>query len=254
MKNKFTALSLGWGVQTFTLACMAALGEIEMPDIAIYADVYYEKKSTYDFINKWEGWLIEKGLKIKTVSINKKIVDGVWEGRFIPLYTYDIHGKAGKAFRSCTGRWKIEPIRKWLQLNRNKALVDLWIGISLDEYKRMKDSDVKYITNKYPLIEMKMTRSDCKNWLLRHNLDIPPRSACWYCPFQDQASWRYTQTIAPDFHNAILLDRQIRNARSPMELYLHPSRKPLEEIDFRTMEEMGQTRLWDEECAGLCGV
>ena len=241
-------------MQSFTLAAMAALGEIEKPDVAIHADTYYEKYTTYQFINKWEDWLIDRGLNIASVHEKKSVVDGVWDGKFIPAFTFNGDGNKGQAFRTCTGRWKITPIRRWLQANRNNQPVELWLGISLDEFQRMNESKVKYITNRYPLIEMQMTRKDCEQWLINKGMEIPPKSACWFCPFQDQNSWRYTQSLALDFHNAILLDRQIRNKRKPIELYLHPSRKPLEEVDFRTLEEMGQMRLWDEECSGLCGV
>ena len=36
--NPLKILSLGWGVQSWTLAAMAALGEIPMPDYAVHAD------------------------------------------------------------------------------------------------------------------------------------------------------------------------------------------------------------------------
>jgi hypothetical protein len=61
------------------------------------------------------------------------------------------------------------------------GIVQQLLGISLDEYQRMKQSDVQYIQNQYPLIDKRMTRSDCKQWLLSHGLPIPPRSACVFC-------------------------------------------------------------------------
>lgn len=36
-------ISLGWGVQSFTLAAMAALDEIEPVDFAVHADTTEEK-------------------------------------------------------------------------------------------------------------------------------------------------------------------------------------------------------------------
>jgi hypothetical protein len=46
----------------------------------------------------------------------------------------------------------------------------------------------------------------------------------------------------------------LRDKRPPFEIYLHPSRKPLETIDFRTEEEKGQSTFWDQECQGMCGI
>ncbi len=55
------ALSLGWGVQSFTLAAMAALGEIEQPDVAIHADTTHESRDTYQFAREWIPWLEARG-------------------------------------------------------------------------------------------------------------------------------------------------------------------------------------------------
>ena len=39
--------------------------------------------------------------------------------------------------------------------------VEMWLGISTDEAIRMKDSRDRWITNRYPLIEVGMSRRDC---------------------------------------------------------------------------------------------
>jgi len=39
------------------------------------------------------------------------------------------------------------------------------------------------------------------------------------------------------------------------KLYLHRSLQPLKEIDFRSLEDMGQQVLeFGDECEGMCGV
>ena len=35
---------------------------------------------------------------------------------------------------------------------------------------------------------------------------------------------------------------------------MHRSLKPLRDVDFRTMEEMGQLNFFTDECEGMCGV
>jgi len=40
-------LSLGWGVQSMTIAVMAALGDIEPVDYAIHSDTTHERTDTY---------------------------------------------------------------------------------------------------------------------------------------------------------------------------------------------------------------
>ena len=142
-------------------------------------------------------------------------------------------------------------IRMFLQ---NGDAVEQWIGISLDEWQRMKDSDVKYITHRWPLIEKKMTRADCVKWLVSHNLEVPPKSACTFCPFHETAEWRRIQNNPHDWKEAVDIDKKIRFARPGYETYIHPSRRPLEEVDLRTETEKGQLSLWDSECNGICGV
>lgn len=43
MNNNYKALSLGWGRQSFALAAMAALDEIERPNVCIHADTTMEE-------------------------------------------------------------------------------------------------------------------------------------------------------------------------------------------------------------------
>jgi len=248
-------LSLGWGVQSFTLAAMAALGVIEMPDVAIHADTMHEFSGTYRFAEKLTPWLEERGLRVVVVvaTHEKKNIIDKWGGMQLPAFTQGRYGN-GQIRRQCTHEWKIRPMRQWLQKNRNKQPIEMWLGISTDEGIRMRHSDVKYITNYYPLIEMGMSREDCKDWLVGHDIDVPPRSACVFCPFHNTQEWRYIKASQIDWNEAVRVDQMIRTTRPPDWLYIHPSRKPLENVDFRTMEEKGQMRLWDEECTGICGV
>lgn len=245
-------LSLGWGVQSFTLAAMVALGELEPIDAAIHADTTHEASGTYEFICNYTPWLFRRGIRVVTVSDAQPLTIVASSNTDIPAFTATDSRNGGMLRRQCTESWKIRPMRKWLQANRNGRTVEQWIGISLDEYQRMKDSDVKYITHRWPLIERRMTRSDCRMWLLDHGLDIPPKSACVFCPYHDKRAWH--DMVGLDWQKAVEVDEAIRKVRPPYDLFLHPSRQPLRMVDFSTPEENGQMPLWNEECSGLCGV
>jgi len=247
------AISLGWGVQSFTLAAMSALGELPRVGVAIHADTTHEASGTYAFAAKWTPWLKERGVRVVAVINDRRYIDA-WGTVSIPAFAVDGISK-GQLRRQCTGHWKIEPIRRWLQANRNKQPVELWLGVSTDEALRMKPSRVKYITHRSPLIELGMSRHDCKLWLQAHSLEIPPKSACVFCPFHDQAEWRELKISGNgDWEKAVAVDRAIRKARPPYDLFVHPARIPLEEVDVRNLEDRGQLRLWDEECDGYCGL
>jgi hypothetical protein len=238
---------------------MAALGDIEPVDAAIHADTGYEAEWTYRFAEKWAPWLEERGVKVITANNdNSQISISRGGGKiYIPAYTNGAYGNKtesqGQLRRQCTIRWKIQPIRRWLQTNRNEERVTQLIGISTDEWQRMKDSDVKYITNAWPLIEKRMSRKDCEKYLNDHSIEIPHKSACYFCPYHNTAGWiEIMHSI--DAKKAIEIDKIIRNARKGFTVYVHPARKPLEDIDFRTLQEKGQMELWDAECSGICGV
>lgn len=251
------ALSLGWGIQSFTMVAMSALGDLPLVDVAIHADTTHERSETYEFAARWAPWLEEQGIHVVTAQDKSPriITDRVGGEIFIPAFTKDSSSNGGQLRRQCTGRWKIAPIRRWLQTNRNKESVELWIGISLDEALRMKPSNVKYITHRWPLIEKRMTRNDCVNWLRAHDLEVPPKSSCVFCPFHDMATWRELKMSGNgNWEKAVEVDELIRKARPPYDLFVHPARKPLVEVDVRNQEDKGQLRLWDEECTGYCGL
>jgi hypothetical protein len=242
-------ISLGWGVQSFTLAAMAALGEVESVDVAIHVDTTHEKSWTYEFAARWTPWLEEHGVRVVTVWPNK--FDDVI---MIPAFTQSDSGR-GQLRRQCTGHWKIVPMRRWLQVNREKQPVEQWIGISTDESLRMKSSDVQYITHRWPLIELGMSREDCERWLEDHGLEVPFKSACVFCPYQSKGMWQKVKASGNgDWTSAVKFDKAIRKVRPPFDLYIHQARKPLDQIDMRTEQEKGQIDLFSEECYGICGV
>lgn len=249
-------LSLGWGIQSFTLAAMSALGELEPVDAVIHADTTHESRLTYEFADRWRFWLEERGINVVTVKNTKKVITEIADSanNAVHIPAYANNDNKGQMQRHCTSDWKIANIRRWLQANRSGEQVEQWLGISLDEFQRMKPSDVKYITTRWPLIEKKMTRADCVKWLETHGLEVPPKSACTFCPYHNTAEWRRIKNTPEDWTEAVAVDNAIRKARPPYDLFVHPSRKPLEEVDLRTDEEKGQLSLWDAECSGFCGV
>jgi hypothetical protein len=173
----------------------------------------------------------------------------------MPLFARTFTGKTSQLKRQCTGEYKIEPIiRKTRELVGRKRgtrrirppFVEMWIGISADERPaRCKPSREPWITNRWPLRELGMTRRDCERWLLeRHRLRVP-KSACVGCPYHDDRLWREIKLHRPDeWAEAVAFDRAIR--RLPMvqgEAYVHRSCVPLDEVDLRTPAEKGQLTL-----------
>lgn len=242
-------LSLGWGVQSFTLAAMVALGKLEPVDYAVHADTSYESSLTGAFAEKWTGWLEDHGVKVITLRQDNPIVVGN-NGCMIPAYT-----EFGQSHRQCTKAWKVMPVRRFLSselkangLTKKPESVEMWIGISLDEFCRARTSDVKYIKQRYPLLELGMTRNDCKKFLLDNGLEVPTKSSCIFCPFHSKKDWQFIKSIETDFQKAVEVDRLIRNVPNRPTLWVHNSLTPLENVDLRTPEEQGQMHL-SESCS-----
>ena len=170
----------------------------------------------------------------------------------------------GQLNRSCTHRWKIVTMRRWLQKYRRVEdwegnllgvrPVEQWLNISMDEWQRAKDSDVKYITNRFPLIEKRMTRNDCINDLERHGIEVPPKSSCTFCPFHNRAAWREMKAEdGADWREAVSVDEALRKVRPPFDLFLHTDRIPLIEVDLRTPTDHGHLDFWQSTCdSGYC--
>lgn len=265
-------ISLGAGVQSTTLALMAAHGEITpMPDCAIFADTGWEPKAVYEHL----AWLRSDNVlpfPVHVVSIGN-IREHLFassgprrKGRFAaaPWFIRNPDGSQGIGRRQCTKEFKIEPLikkqRELLGYAPRKRIpagsMSVWIGISLDEAMRVKPAFNAWQVNRWPLIEQRMHRHDCLRWLERKGYPTPPKSACIGCPFADNARWRELRDNSPDeWNDAVEVDREIRHAfRMKGEQYMHRSMKPLDEVDLSTAEDRGQLNLFNNECEGLCGV
>ncbi|MDP2728852.1 MAG: hypothetical protein Q8P59_15085 [Dehalococcoidia bacterium] len=222
---------------------MMALDEHPRADLLIFADTHHEGEGTYDFARQWTPWLGEHGLTVVTVEGKRtEVVREDWgDGSvLIPAFTVDSEtGAEGQIRRQCTHDWKITPIRHWIreELSRQSrkaapGAVECWQGISLDEALRMRTSDVKYLTNVYPLVDLRMTRMDCIQWLEARGLPIPPKSACTFCPFKSVVAWRELKRQGGvDWQEAVEVDEAVREKRKVQHglLYVHPARKPLSE-------------------------
>ena len=266
-------ISLGAGVQSTTMALMAAHGEIgPMPDCAIFADTGWEPKAVYDHLN----WLMSDNVLPFPVHIISKgsIRDmltqrGGHEFSSAPFFIKHPDGTMGMGSRQCTGDYKIKPLRKKMRALLNKGnreriapgSVEMWIGISTDEAGRVKPSGAKWLVNHWPLISAGMSRQDCLNWMDARGYPRPPKSACIGCPFHNDAAWREMKETDPvSWADAVDADRAIRsgavtqNGKIRGEQYMHRSGKPLDDVDLDTAEDHGQLNFFINECEGMCGV
>jgi hypothetical protein len=134
--------------------------------------------------------------------------------------------------------------------------VEQLIGISLDEYGRMRTSDVAYITNVYPLVERRITRADCVRWLENHGYSVPRKSSCIACPLRHAAEWREIRDDPESWADAVDFDergRRVRDRTRRQEVFVHRLAVPLSEADLRSEQDKGQLEMFDSDgCGVLC--
>jgi hypothetical protein len=254
-------ISLGAGVQSTTMALMAAHGEIgPMPDAAIFADTGDEPGPVYDQVK----WLIET-LPFP-VHVARKSEERLGDAQMTDSEArVPWHKDGGMLQRQCTRNWKIDVLRRKIRdvlgtgprsyIAPNS--VEAWIGISTDEAYRVSPSRIRFIVNRHPLIEKRLNRGDGKAWLDRKGYPIPPKSSCVFCPYRRDDQWRDLKQNDPaGWARACEVDEALRSpagiAKFKVKTFAHRSLLPLALAPIESNE--GQLNLFLNECEGMCGV
>lgn len=268
---RLRVISLGAGVQSTTLALMAARGEIgPMPDCAIFADTGAEPLAIYKHLDWLEKELPFPVYRVSAGNLRDEIMGAMAGknrmGARPPFFTLS----GGMLNRQCTQDFKIIPIvrkvRELLGVKKGQRgpkepVVEQWIGISMDEAVRMKPSRLRFIKHRWPLIEKEMHRRHCLTWCKERQYPKPAKSACTFCPYTDNARWRDMKANDPaSFADAVAIDKTIRagmpGPKRPRggAWFVHRDRVPLDEVDLSTAEDRGQINMFNNECEGMCGV
>lgn len=269
-------LALGAGVQSSALALMASRKEPGIPevDVAIFADTQWEPKAVYEHLDWLEKQLAFPVIRTTFGDLGKATRENMTEHGYkyceIPVFLRDYStGKIMMTSRNCTDRYKIRPMRKAMReemRRRGAKKVVQMFGISTDEYTRMRDSDAKFITNSYPLIDNNFSRADCLAWFEeRYPGRTLPRSACLGCPYHSDREWMRIATGSPDeFKATVELEADMRktyvhhNGGKETTPFFHSSARPLDEVmdDLLSIQSLPfeEEGLWGAECAGVCGV
>jgi len=193
-------LSFGGGVNS--VALMVLLVRERLPfDGAIFADTGGEVPETYAYLEIARNYLKDAGVPFTVVAKRgKTLYDTAWERRVIP----------SAMWRWSTRDFKVTPI-----LRHYRALgghVNQYLAIAWDEIERMKSSRVDYVTNLFPLVERRLTRADCEALIQDAGLPLPPRSACYFCPFNSVDRWRWLFERYPElYERAIALEEHSKH-------------------------------------------
>jgi len=140
-----------------------------------------------------------------------------------------------RAYRSCTDKWKKRPLESYY---KDPAII--YLGIAYDERHRVKLYERGGFTYEYPLVDEKITRKGCIELIEDAGLKLPPKSGCYFCPFQSKQSWIKLCKDHPEhYQKAIELEELSPN------IDLYP--KGLRWLHGRIDENLEQTTLVDED-------
>lgn len=275
-QTPLVVLSLGAGVQSSTLALMAVHGQLDpMPDCAIFANTHAEP----DYVYEWLDWLeTQLPFPLHRVSHGNLYADVMAvkgdATRFAaaPFFTESDNG-GGRLRRQCTNEYKIQPLiqamRRLVGLKKHQraakgvTLAIQYIGISTDEFMRVKPARVPWLEHRWPLIDKGMSREDCLAWLEQHDYPWPNKSACTFCPYHDDATWQWMRDHDPQgWQQAVEVDEAIRGGvrGTTQKLFVHRSLTPLNQAVFSARAtnkgELLSTGAdeFNNECEGMCGI
>jgi hypothetical protein len=148
--------------------------------------------------------------------------------------------------------------------SEHEPVAEVGLGISLDEMQRVKpnmDPDTIYWkVNTHPLIfevPRPLTRQDCMNIITDAGLPVPPKSACWFCPYHRLSKWQAMRQNEPLlFWKAAALEAFLNERRKGLgmdEVWFTRLLIPLAQATTAYKQESLFSEE-DEECEGYCFV
>tara|TARA_R110002020_G_C16058644_1_gene755262 strand:- start:62 stop:733 length:672 start_codon:yes stop_codon:yes gene_type:complete len=167
-------------------------------DEILFSDTGSEKPETYQylkFLTEKKGW----NIKVINDHYGKSLYDYYLEKKTYP----------SRVFRTCTDKFKIRPLRRYLRKKYGKKeSFEMTVFISFEEYHRMKTSDVNYQILNYPLVMDKINRDHCIKIIKDSGYPIPLKSGCYMCPFNTRGDWSKLKVNHPDlFEKSLKLEK-----------------------------------------------
>ena len=206
-------LSFGAGVNSVALYLLMEKMGIEFE--AIFVDHGADNPETYEYLSYFVG----TGRAITTLypARNVRATGKTYQNLFD--FSWDKEMVPSMRRRWCTADFKIAPIEKYIE-----TPCFMHLGIDAGEAKRAKMNSTKGVESRWLLIENDIDRDGCKEIILSAGLEIPPKSGCFFCPYQRKKQWKELRRNHPDLfckaQNLELrnMEAQIRKGKKPYSL------------------------------------
>jgi hypothetical protein len=251
--------SNGGGTQSAAIAGLIVKGLLPRPDFVGIADTEREDRLVWEYQDSVIIPALRKvGVEVHVIPKSAYSNEDIWQERentklprvLLPVFVDTQSDGGGRLTTVCSQEWKQKVIRRWLRDQGVKECT-VWLGMSLDEVHRMKDSGLDWYEHHWPLIyDVPMRKGECIRFVTDEmGWPEPPGSSCWMCPNHTDGKWRRMQRLTPDqFEKACTFDEEMR-VRRP-DFFLHRSLKPLRQLSF---EDSQSSWLDDGSCStGYC--
>lgn len=256
-------VSYGGGVQSTALLVLAARNEIphRLMVFANVGDRAENPETIAYFRDHARPFAAEHGIKlvqrrwVDRHGNERDLFDDLWRQK--RSLTIPLRDTGGFSPRKCTERYKIQVVARYLRDHHNATVEDpaeVALGISTDEIQRAKpgvDRGFPWTYKTYPLLDLGISRPECLRIVADAGLPKPPKSSCWFCPFQSVEQWRQRRRNNPDlWEQAVELDAEMRerhvNLRGDVAGLAHATLTIDEAVD-------DQLALFGDDCdSGWC--
>ncbi len=176
--------SCGLGVNSMAMALVK-------PDSPhIFSDPGCEMPGTYEALKNWP---------VEVTVLHPKVKEKGVECSTIEEWCHKLGHAPLRAMRSCSDKWKHQPLEHFYE---KPCIINL--GIAYDEKHRatktQRNTRGGTIFYKYPLVEQKVTREKCIDLIENAGFKVPPKSGCFFCPFQRKEMWIKLLREYPDLY------------------------------------------------------
>ena len=162
-------------------ALLLLLQDLNLEFETIFVNHGGDYPETYEYL----AYLRDRGFRIMEIMPEVK-------GKPTKLYDFCFSRSIlpSRRYRWCTSQFKVSPFLDYIQV---PSIV--YLGFDSDEKKRAvrrkkrtkKEEDISY---QYPLIDFDLNRDKCIDLIKRHELKVPPKSGCFFCPFMKRSQIR----------------------------------------------------------------
>lgn len=241
-------------------------------DAIIFCDLGGEREWVYRQVKFIEEQSVKVGIPFYILR-GKNLKDDYMKnyGRnrvvTIPFWSIDENGKKGKMTRHCTIDYKIVQMQnfvRWELLGYRKGQRtkpedvqshEMHIGFTFEEQKRIFDSKHKLFINKFPMVDMGLTRADNYAYVKEYWGMETKGSACLFCPFHtNYFFWECKHSCPEDYATVTRFDDMLetgvpdsRMGVPDSRIYISRSRKRIKDLEEKECQDREVFRYNDKE-------